>query len=194
MVDAARGAGSLGDSDAGGFLSVQGHPDQTSPVLRGKFVRAMMLCEPPPPPPTDVEHHAARRRRRARRRAIRFSAHLTAGASCNGCHSVMDPIGLAFENFDAMGQYRTTDNGAAPSTSPARSSGATTRRCRVRSSASPSSHEARGQRPGQRLHGDAVVPLRVRPLRGRRGRLLARARCRTLSRRRAAISSSWSWP
>ncbi len=95
-----------------GFLSVQGHPDQTSPVLRGKFVRAMLLCDPPPPPPDnvnisipDVDTAATARER--------FSAHLSAGASCNGCHSLMDPIGLAFENFDAMGQYRQTENGQA---------------------------------------------------------------------------------
>jgi hypothetical protein len=41
----------------------------------------------------------------------RFGAHLQAGSSCSGCHSLMDPIGLAFENFDAMGQFRTSENG-----------------------------------------------------------------------------------
>jgi hypothetical protein len=93
-----------------GFLSVQGHPDQTSPVLRGKFVLSMLLCAPPPPPPIDVnisppevgEGGTARER---------LAGHLTAGSSCNACHQLMDPIGLAFESFDAIGRYRTMENG-----------------------------------------------------------------------------------
>jgi hypothetical protein len=93
-----------------GFLSVQAHPDQTSPVLRGKFVRSMLLCDPPDPPPDDVNITVPSIDQGGTARE-RFSAHLTAGASCNGCHSGMDPIGLAFENFDAMGQYRTMENG-----------------------------------------------------------------------------------
>ncbi|HSU42081.1 MAG TPA: DUF1592 domain-containing protein [Polyangiaceae bacterium] len=91
-----------------GFLSVQGHPDQTSPVLRGKFVRAMLLCDPvsPPPPTVNTSLPTAAQGATARER---FSSHAT--GSCQGCHSLMDPIGFAFENFDALGQYRTTDNG-----------------------------------------------------------------------------------
>lgn len=93
-----------------GFLSVQGHPDQTSPVLRGKFVRSMLLCQPPPPPPSDVDISLPDIDQDATARE-RFAGHLSAGASCNGCHSLMDPIGLAFEHFDALGRYRDTDNG-----------------------------------------------------------------------------------
>jgi hypothetical protein len=93
-----------------GFLSVQAHPDQTSPVLRGKFVRSMLLCDPPDPPPDDVNITVPSIDQGGTARE-RFSAHLTAGASCNGCHTGMDPIGFAFENFDAMGQYRTMENG-----------------------------------------------------------------------------------
>jgi hypothetical protein len=93
-----------------GFLSVQAHPDQTSPVLRGKFVRSMLLCDPPDPPPDDANISVPSIDQGGTARE-RFSAHLTAGASCNGCHSGMDPIGLAFENFDAMGQYRTMESG-----------------------------------------------------------------------------------
>jgi hypothetical protein len=73
-------------------------------------VRTKLMCQPPPPPPPDAditppsvgEGGTARER---------FSAHLTAGTSCAGCHSSMDPIGLAFENFDAIGAYRTTEGG-----------------------------------------------------------------------------------
>jgi hypothetical protein len=93
-----------------GFLSVQAHPDQTSPVLRGKFVRSMLLCDPPDPPPDDVNITVPSIDQGGTARE-RFSGHLTAGASCNGCHTGMDPIGFAFENFDAMGQYRTMENG-----------------------------------------------------------------------------------
>jgi hypothetical protein len=95
-----------------GFLSVQGHPDQTSPVLRGKFVRAMMLCQPPDPPPDDVNISVPAVDPNATARE-RFGAHLTTGDSCYGCHSQMDPIGLAFEHFDAMGRYREMDGGKA---------------------------------------------------------------------------------
>ncbi len=91
-----------------GFLSVQAHPDQTSPVLRGLFVREKLLCTHVPPPPDDVsislpdpaEGGTARER---------FSAHAT--ASCAACHDLMDPLGYPFENYDATGAYRTTDQG-----------------------------------------------------------------------------------
>ncbi len=93
-----------------GFLAVQAHPDQTSPVLRGKFVRAKLLCDPPPPPPADAEIQppAADSAVTARER---FSAHADAGASCFGCHQLMDPIGFAFEHFDAIGRYREQEGG-----------------------------------------------------------------------------------
>jgi hypothetical protein len=95
-----------------GFLSVQAHPDQTSPVLRGKFVRSLLLCQPPPAPPPDVDITPPAPGKAATARA-RLAGHLAAGTSCNGCHSLMDPIGLAFENFDGIGQYRDNENGNA---------------------------------------------------------------------------------
>ena len=95
-----------------GFLSVQAHPDQTSPVLRGKFVRSMLLCQPPSPPPPDIDVTIPDVTEAATARE-RLSGHLAAGASCSGCHTLMDPIGLAFEHFDAMGRYRDTEAGAA---------------------------------------------------------------------------------
>ena len=54
MVTLPAAQGRSGILTQAGFLSVQAHPDQTSPVLRGKFVRAKLLCQPPPPPPDDV--------------------------------------------------------------------------------------------------------------------------------------------
>lgn len=94
------------------FLSVQAHPDQTSPVLRGKFVRSKLLCQTPPPPPDDVNISVPEVSANSTARE-RFSAHSEAGSSCNGCHQMMDPIGFAFENFDAVGSFRTTENGKA---------------------------------------------------------------------------------
>jgi hypothetical protein len=99
-----------------GFLAVQGHPDQTSPVLRGKFVRAMLLCEPPAPPPPDVDISLPELTEGATARE-RLAAHQAAGASCSGCHALMDPIGLAFESFDAIGRHRESENGQQLDTS-----------------------------------------------------------------------------
>jgi hypothetical protein len=92
-----------------GFLSVQAHPDQTSPVLRGKFVRTKLMCQNVPQAPMDVditvpdvtEAPTARQR---------FASHEDVANSCRNCHQMMDPIGLAFEGFDAIGRYRTTEN------------------------------------------------------------------------------------
>jgi hypothetical protein len=94
-----------------GFLAVQAHPDQTSPVLRGKFVRTKLMCQSVPPPPMDVDITPPAITAAATARD-RFSAHESAGTSCNSCHQLMDPIGFAFESFDALGQFRTTENGA----------------------------------------------------------------------------------
>ncbi len=93
------------------FLSVQAHPDQTAPVLRGKFIRKKLLCTDVPPPPDDVNlsppeiHEGATARER-------FSAH-SDEAGCRGCHELMDPLGFPFESYDAMGAFRTTDAGQA---------------------------------------------------------------------------------
>jgi len=94
-----------------GFLAVQAHPDQTSPVLRGKFVRTKLMCQSVPPPPMDVDITPPAITSAATARD-RFTAHEMAGSSCNSCHQLMDPIGFAFETFDALGQFRTTENGA----------------------------------------------------------------------------------
>jgi hypothetical protein len=85
-------------------------------VLRGKFVRAMLLCQPPAPPPPDVDISLPQLDQGATARQ-RMAQHLAVGASCNGCHSLMDPIGLAFESFDAMGRYRDSEAGTTIDTS-----------------------------------------------------------------------------
>jgi hypothetical protein len=116
MVTPPAAQGRSGILTQPGFLSVQAHPDQTSPVLRGKFVRAKLLCAPPSPPP-DTVNITIPDASSAKTARDRFGAHLSAGEVCSGCHSVMDPIGFAFEQFDAIGQFRTTENGVTIDTS-----------------------------------------------------------------------------
>ena len=90
-----------------GFMSVQAHPDQTSPVLRGHFIQSKLLCNEVPPPPDDVDATPPETEGGTARE--RFSAHAT--GSCAACHMLMDPLGFPFENFDSIGAYRTTDEG-----------------------------------------------------------------------------------
>jgi hypothetical protein len=111
-VELPAAQGRAGILTQAGFLSVQSHPDQTSPVLRGKFVRSMLLCQPPSPPPPDLDISLPPLDQGSTARE-RLAGHLAAGASCSGCHSLMDPIGLAFEGFDAIGRYRESEGGRA---------------------------------------------------------------------------------
>jgi hypothetical protein len=82
---------------------------ESSPIYRGKFVREQLLCQelPAPPPnipkPPDVPAGVSTREK--------FKQH-EADPACSGCHRLMDPIGFGFENYDAIGRYRTIDNGA----------------------------------------------------------------------------------
>ena len=92
------------------FLATQAHADQTSPVHRGLAVRQNILCQTiPPPPPTVKAVPPAVTSDTTQRQ--RFAVH-ESNPNCNGCHQMMDPIGLGFENYDAIGAYRTTENGA----------------------------------------------------------------------------------
>lgn len=91
------------------LLSVNAHAAVSSPTLRGKFVRQVLLCQgiPAPPPNVDTTLPDASEAATARER---FTVHRT-DPNCSGCHQLMDPIGLGLENFDAIGQYRATENG-----------------------------------------------------------------------------------
>ena len=110
MVTLPANQGRAGILTLAGFLAVQAHPDQTSPVLRGKFVRTRLLCNDVPPPPDNVNITVPNVSSAGTARE-RFSAHLTAASSCAQCHQLMDPIGLTFEHFDAVGSYRDKENG-----------------------------------------------------------------------------------
>ena len=103
-LDPARASGML---TQGSFLAAHAKADQTSPVLRGKFVRAQLLCNPPPPPPPTVVIRPPAVDPRLSTRQ-RFAQH-TADAFCAACHTAMDPIGFTFEHYDAAGRWRATD-------------------------------------------------------------------------------------
>jgi hypothetical protein len=93
----------------GSLLAVTSHPDRTSPVRRGQWVLQQLLCEPPPPPPPSVEGLPAEATPTGTLRQ-RMERHRSQ-PSCAACHALMDPIGFAFEGFDAVGVARTTDSG-----------------------------------------------------------------------------------
>ena len=92
-----------------GILASLAHANQTDPVHRGKFVRERLLCEsvPPPPPNANITPPVVTAGATTRQR---FTQHRS-DPTCAGCHSLMDPIGLGFEHYDALGQWRDTDNG-----------------------------------------------------------------------------------
>jgi hypothetical protein len=95
------------------ILTVTSQPNRTSPVLRGKWVLENVLGTPPPSPPANVppfpENEAGKVPRSVRER---LEAHRK-NPVCSTCHSIMDPIGLGLENFDAIGQWRTREPGGA---------------------------------------------------------------------------------
>jgi hypothetical protein len=91
-------------------LSVLAKRNQTSPVLRGKFVREQLLCEHVDPPPPNINVMVPELDPDLTTRE-RFSQH-SVDAQCVGCHVMMDPIGFGLENYDAIGNWRDTENGA----------------------------------------------------------------------------------
>jgi cytochrome c553 len=97
----------------GSVLTLTSHADRTSPVLRGKWVMEVLLGTPPPPPPPnvpDLEATAEAEDGRLRTVRERMEQH-RANPSCASCHKMIDPIGLALENFDVTGAWRIKDNG-----------------------------------------------------------------------------------
>jgi hypothetical protein len=97
----------------GSVLAMTSVADRTSPVLRGKWVLEVLFGSPPPPPPDDVpdlEETKAAQNSRLLSVRERMEQH-RANAACRSCHRVIDPIGLALENFDVTGAWRIRDNG-----------------------------------------------------------------------------------
>ncbi len=94
------------------FAALFSHPGRSSPTLRGRAIRELLLCQKVPDPPGNVDfslfndpnspHQTARQR---------LIAHATQPA-CAGCHKLTDPVGLGMENLDGAGQLRTAEAGA----------------------------------------------------------------------------------
>jgi hypothetical protein len=96
-----------------GFLAQYSHPGRSSPTIRGKAVREVLLCQTVPDPPGNVDFKLVQDTRNPTFKTVRarLSAHAT-DATCAGCHKVIDPIGLALEKFDTAGGYRESENDA----------------------------------------------------------------------------------
>jgi len=93
------------------ILALNSHPTSSSPTLRGKFVREVLLCQSIPAPPAGVDTSIPPPTAEAATLRDRVLEHL-ANPSCAVCHELTDPIGLALENFDGIGRFRTLDGGA----------------------------------------------------------------------------------
>jgi len=91
------------------LLSVVAHPSDSGPIARGKYIRTRMFCQalPPPPPNVVITVPAADPTLTTRER---FARH-TSDPACAGCHSLIDPVGFGLENYDAIGAFRTSENG-----------------------------------------------------------------------------------
>jgi hypothetical protein len=92
-----------------GVLAKLAHINQTDPVHRGKFVRTGLLCDAIAPPPQGLVINIPEVTPGTTTRE-RFRLHQE-DPTCAGCHLLMDPIGLGFERYDALGQWRDLDNG-----------------------------------------------------------------------------------
>ena len=96
----------------GSILTVTSHGNRTSPVVRGKWVLDNLLGAPPPPPPPNVPPLDEDQGNTPKSMRERMEQHRR-NSACANCHKIMDPIGLALENFDAIGAWRTFD-GSTP--------------------------------------------------------------------------------
>lgn len=104
-------AGLLGQA---GFLAMYSHSGRSSPTLRGRAVRELLMCQPVPNPPGNVNFTAVQdvNNKSTPTARIRLDAHNT-DPVCAACHKITDPIGLSLERFDGIGAYREIENDAA---------------------------------------------------------------------------------
>jgi hypothetical protein len=98
----------------GALLATASYPDRTSPVLRGKWLlnNILGLGVPPPPPGVDMNLNVKPGARPATIRE-RLAEHRK-DPTCNSCHSMIDPLGFALENFDVIGAWRSVDESGRP--------------------------------------------------------------------------------
>ena len=93
------------------FLATHAHPVRSSPTMRGKALRELLLCQPVPPPPPNVDFSALENPKSPfKTTRDRVSFHLK-NTVCAGCHRITDPMGLALENFDGVGAFRDEEKG-----------------------------------------------------------------------------------
>src|SRR6185295_5029656 len=95
----------------GSVLTVTSYPNRTSVVQRGKWVLENLLGTPPPPPPPNVPELKAAPNGKVLTMREQMQAHRS-NPVCAACHSRMDPIGFALENYDGVGRWRAQDAGA----------------------------------------------------------------------------------
>jgi hypothetical protein len=103
-----RRAGLLGQAS---ILAVTSQPNRTSPVQRGKWVLDNLLGTPPPPPPPNVPDLPANNAKEQPKTIRERMEQHRKNPVCASCHTTMDPLGFALENFDAIGTWRTTADG-----------------------------------------------------------------------------------
>jgi hypothetical protein len=93
----------------GAVLALTSYPNRTSPVLRGQWILARLVGAPPPAPPPNVPTLAENKRGEAPRTLrARLEQHRE-NPTCFACHGIMDPLGFALENYNAVGQFRALD-------------------------------------------------------------------------------------
>ena len=107
-----EGAQQAGILSHASFVALHSPPGRSSPTIRGKALREMVLCQKVPDPPGNVNFDLFQETDGSKYKTVRarLTAHATE-AMCTGCHKITDPAGLALENFDTIGGYRTTENG-----------------------------------------------------------------------------------
>ncbi len=93
----------------GSWLTVTSNPDRTSPVKRGKWILTNLLCSQPPDPPANIP--SITKTDLTGKTVREVLAEHTKDPVCASCHKVMDQLGFALENYDAIGAWRTMDNG-----------------------------------------------------------------------------------
>ena len=96
----------------GSILTVTSYATRTSPVIRGKWILENILGVPPPPPPPNVPALEGEHRHRNQTLSMRERmAQHRDNPACAGCHKLMDPVGFSLENYDAVGRWRTVEDG-----------------------------------------------------------------------------------
>jgi hypothetical protein len=96
----------------GSVLTVTSYPNRTSVVQRGKWILETLLGTPPPPPPPDIPELKPQGKDGRQLTAREQMEQHRANPTCAACHSRMDPLGFALENYDGVGRWRAKDAGS----------------------------------------------------------------------------------